>query len=82
MKRDWDTIVRDSIDPTTLEKTTDVNEQKLLELKEMEIGFEDTAVARLAEIQRRELIAAVGTLGKEERDKVWRKLDEVDLLHE
>ena len=44
----------------------------------MDIDFEDTAIGRLENVKKRELIATIGRLNKDERNQFRRLLDDAD----
>ena len=44
----------------------------------MDIEFEDTAIGRLENVKKRELIATIGRLNKDERNQFRRLLDDAD----
>ena len=74
----WATIWEGGLKPPFFEVWTDVDEEKLEELKAMDIDMSQTALGRLKELKKREAFISVREMNEEEREKMRRSLDEIE----
>ena len=66
------------VPPPAYEPWTDEDEAKLVELEKFDIDFGDTMAGRLEDNRKKELLAAIAKMSKEERDNVRSTLATVE----
>ena len=66
------------MEPLLLKEWGESDEANLEELKKMEIGMKDTALGRLKQTRKREMMASMEEFDMGERVTIRRKLDELD----
>ena len=66
----WQDILEKNIEPPGFEEWTDEDEARLENLKTKPIAVGDTALGRHQELKKRELLASVASMSKEELEKL------------
>ncbi|KAL7547201.1 hypothetical protein ACHAWF_012801 [Thalassiosira exigua] len=74
----WKDIVEKGTQLPSYEKWTEADDEKLEDLKKMDINIKNTALGRLQSFEKRKLDAAVDSMTQDERDTLRRKLDGLD----
>ena len=74
-KAEWQQILDEKREPPAYEKWTADDEARLDELKKREIDIADTVLGRHRAVQKREMMASVATMSKEELDELQKKID-------
>ena len=74
----WQAIMVSLADPPSYDVWTNADEEKLIELSNMDVSMADTSLGRLRERKKRELFASVATMTDEERDALRAEMDAVN----
>ena len=77
-KQKWDVICAANKNPPSFQRWTDEDDAGLENNKNWSIDLEDTAYGRLVETNKRECIASVYVMSKEEMDAMRVELDQAE----
>ena len=75
----WRAILADGRTPPSIERWTDDDEERLLEVMSDKIDIKDTHYGRELALKERELEAMLDNMSQEKRRELRRKLDELDV---